>query len=378
MRRLGGYTFRLLGADVRLHPSWFLVLPLVAVALAVSRPELTGDPLDGPTVVLGIVAAALLLVAAIAHEAGHVAVARLRRAPYGPTTLYFFGGVETIDREPGRPRDEVLVAAGGPAASLAFALVLGTAAAVIPQGAGVAGVAREALLLGSGLTVLIGLANLLPGEPLDGGRIVYGIAWGATHDPRRARRIAGRTGRTMGLLLIGGGLVAAFAGDPADAVVFVAAGWFVRSGAIAAERREGVRDLVGALRVEDAMDRDAPALAPTLTLDTFASAALETGDPDAFAVRRDGELVGVLGLRAIRRLRRDRWPTIRVEDAMTALADLTSLAPSAPLWPAIEELQRSGGDALPVVGEGGVVGLLTRVSVARLVTERARIAGRVL
>jgi Zn-dependent protease len=354
------------------------VLPLIAVVLAASRSQLTGDPVDALAAATGLAIAVLALVAAVAHEAGHVVVARLRRIPYGPSTLYFFGGVETVDRPAASPRDEVLVASGGPVASLALAVALGAAAAAIPAGTGAIEAVREALILGSGLSVLIGVANLLPGDPLDGGRIVHGVAWGATGDPRRARRIAGRTGRSMGLLLIGGGFVVALAGDATDSIVLIAAGWFVRSGAIAAERREGIRDLVGELRVEDAMDRDAPALAPQLTLDTFAPAALESGDRDAFAVRRDGELVGVLGLRAIRRLRRDRWPTTRVEDAMTVLADLTALAPEAPLWPAIEELQRSGGDALPVVGETGVVGLLTRVSVARLVTERARATGRAL
>jgi CBS domain-containing protein len=288
--------------------------------------------------------------------------------------------VEAIDRPASSPRDEVLVAGGGPAASLVLALALGAAAAAVAPATpgGIAEAIHEALLLGSGLSALIGFANLLPADPLDGGRIVHGLAWGATHDAKRARRVTARTGRSMGLLLIGAGFVVALAGDAVDSIVLIAAGWFVRSGSMASERRAALRDLVGDLHVEDAMERDTPALAPQLTLDTFAPAALEAGESDAFAVRRDGELVGVLGIRSIRRLRRDRWPTIRVEDAMTALADLTPLAPDAPLWPAIEELQRSGGDALPVVGETGVVGLLTRVSVARLVTERARSAGRVL
>jgi len=380
VRRLRGPTFRLLGAEVTLHPSWIVVLPLIAVALAISRPEITGDPLDGIAVGLGVAVALLALVGALVHEGGHVAVARARRVPYGPATLYFFGGVETVDRPASTPRDEVLIAGGGPVANLVLAVLLGAAASAVAPATptGVLEAVHEALLLGSGLSALIGIANLLPGEPLDGGRIVHGIAWSVTHDRARARRTASRTGRSVGLLLMGGGFVTALAGDPVDSVVLIAAGWFVRSGAVAAERRAGLRDLVGDLHVEDAMERDAPALAPQLTLDTFAPAALETGENDAFAVRRDGELVGVLGIRSIRRLRRDRWPTVRVEQAMTALADLTPLAPDAPLWPAIEELQRSGGDALPVVGETGVVGLLTRVSVARLVTERAKAAGRTL
>jgi len=380
VRRLRGPTFSLLGTEVTVHPSWIIVLPLIAVVLAVSRPQMTGDTVDSLAVVLGVAVAALTLAGALVHEIGHVAVARMRRATYGPATLYFFGGVETLDRSVATARDEVLIAGGGPVASLVLAVVLGAAATAVASTTptGVVEVIHEALVLGSGLTALIGIANLLPAEPLDGGRIVHGLAWGATHDTARARRIAERTGRSMGLLLIGGGFVIALAGDPVDSIVLIAAGWFVRSGAMAAERRARIRDLIGDLHVEDAMDRDAPALAPQLTLDTFAPAALEAGESDAFAVRRDGELVGVLGIGSIRRLRRDRWPTVRVEDAMTALADLTALSPDAPLWPAIEELQRSGDDALPVVGDAGVVGLLTRVSVARLVAERARVVGRAL
>lgn len=380
MRRLHGPTFRLLGAEVTLHPSWIIVLPVIAVALAISRPQVTGDPVDALAVALGVAVALLTLVGALVHEGGHVAIARARRVAYGPAVLYFFGGVESIERPAATPRDEVFIAGGGPVASLVLAVALGAAAAAVAPAtpSGIVEAVHEALLLGSGLSALIGIANLLPSDPLDGGRIVHGLAWGATHDAVRARRIAARTGRSMGLVLIGGGFMVALAGDPVDSVVLIAAGWFVRSGAIASERRAGLRDLVGGLCVADAMERDAPALAPQLTLDTFAPAALEGGESDAFAVRRDGEIVGVLGIRSIRRLRRDRWPTIHVEDAMTALADLTPLAPDAPLWPAIEALQRSGGDALPVVGDAGVVGLLTRVSVARLVTERSRASGRML
>jgi CBS domain-containing protein len=235
--------------------------------------------------------------------------------------------------------------------------------------------AREALAVGAGFSLLISLANLLPGDPLDGGRIVHGISWQVTGDPLRARRSTARVGRAFGLLLVGAGFVVALAGDVTSSLVLVLAGWFVRSGAVAAERRASLRDLVADLHVRDAMDADPPEVGSTLTLDTFAAAAIDAGDRDAYVVGRDGEIVGVIGVRTIRRMRRDAWQRTRAADAMVALPDLRALAPDDGLWAALEELQRTDRDALPVMLDGALVGLLTRLSVTRAVRDRARVRG---
>jgi Zn-dependent protease len=323
------------------------------------------------------VAALLALAGAVAHEAGHVVAARARRVPHGPGILYFFGGVDASDRPLSSPGDEAIVAVAGPVASLAAAAALGGLALAAASLTGaVAAAVGEALVVGAGFSLLIGLANLLPGDPLDGGRIVHGVAWRITGDVGRARRTTARVGRSVGLLMVGAGFVVALAGDVTSSIVLILAGWFVRTGAIAAERRAALRDLVADLTVADAMDADPPEVPTGLTLDTFAPAAIEGGERDAFAVTRDGTVVGILGLRAIRRLRRDAWPRTRAEEAMTVLGDLRPLEPDAALWPALEELQRSGRDALPVLRDGSFAGLLTRMSATRTIRERAALTGR--
>ncbi len=378
MPALHGPSFRLLGSDVQLHVSWGAVLPLLAALVALSRlpTVLPGlDPIAAWSA--GVAAALLALVGAVAHETGHMLAARARRVPHGPTILYFFGGVDASDRPLSGAGDEGLVAIAGPVASLVVAAALGGLSVAVSSVTGDAAAAvGEALVVGAGFSLLIGLVNLLPGDPLDGGRVVHSIAWRLTGEPVRARRTTARVGRSVGLLMVGAGFVVALAGDVTSSVVLILAGWFVRTGAVAAERRATLRDLVAGLTVADAMDADPPEVATTLTLDTFGPAALEAGDHDAFAVTRDGTVVGVLGLRAIRKLRRDVWPRTRVEEAMAGIGDLRALGPDGALWPALEELQRSGRDALPVLRDGAFVGLLTRLSATRKIRERAAVTGR--
>jgi Zn-dependent protease len=377
---VAGPSVRIAGADVRIHVSWLLVVPLVVAVLGLSRFPTTHP--DWPVAVTwaaAVAVAVLCFLAALLHEAGHAVASRGVRAAYGPSTLYFFGGVEAVERQPIGWRDELVVGFAGPAASGVLAALI-IAASVPFLGAPGLGptVIVEVATLGAAISALIGLANLIPGEPLDGGRIVHAIAWRVTGDPARATRTAGRTGRAIGLLLIGGGFVLALAGDVADSVVIILTGWLVRSGASISERRAQLRELVADAHVVDAMDRDAPSVPSQVTLDTFAPEALEAQEQDAFAVTRDAETVGIIGVRQLRRLGKGRWSSTRAADAMTPLADLHSLRPDDPLWPALQELQQSGEDALPVMADGALLGLLTRVSVTRLVTERARATGRAL
>jgi Zn-dependent protease len=378
MPALHGPSFRLLGSDVQLHVSWGAVLPILAVIVALSRLPIVlpgVDPIAAWSA--GLVAALLALAGALVHESGHVLAARARGVAYGPTILYFFGGVDASDRPLSGAGDEGLVAIAGPAASLVAAGGLGVLAVAVSSVAGDGAAAvREGLVVGAGFSLLIGLVNLLPGDPLDGGRIVHSLAWRVTGDPLRARGTTARVGRSVGLLMVGAGFVVALAGDVTSSIVLILAGWFVRTGSVAAERRATLRDLVSGLSVADAMDADPPEVATTLTLDTFGPAAVEGGDHDAFAVTRDGTVVGVLGLRAIRKLRRDAWPRTRAEEAMAGIGDLRALGPDGPLWPALEELQRSGRDALPVMRDGAFVGLLTRLSATRTIRERAALSGR--
>jgi CBS domain-containing protein len=228
------------------------------------------------------------------------------------------------------------------------------------------------------LNLILGLVNLIPAYPLDGGRIVRAFAWRRTGVERDGWRAAAAAGRTMSVLVIVGGAALIFVGEVTNGAMVVLSGWFLRLSARAIEERVKVNDLIGDLSVGDVMERDGPTVRPGLTVDTFAEQLLDVEVPvTAIPVLAGEEVVGILGVRQVRRLRAGDRQTARVEDAMVKPPKLPMLAPGDPLVAGAERLQRAGLDGLPVLEDGRLAGVLTRRSIGLVVKARtdARRAG---
>lgn len=364
---------RLFGFEIRVHVSWTVILAIIAVTVATRiedlAPGITGT---GRWVVGGVVAAAFLL-SALAHELGHAIAARRAGLPGGPVVIYFFGGAASMDLEARRPRDEIVTALAGPAVSLvvgvvfiavsAVGLVLGTPTSL--------DVGRVAVLIG-GLNLVLGGLNLLPAFPLDGGRIVRGIGWARTGDAAAGLRLAARTGRWLGIVMAGLGIVLILAIDSIDGLMLAVAGWFVVSSARAVERNAEIDALLEGVQVADVMDIDPSGIAPGLTLDTFADQFLAAGGRGSLPVTRGDAFVGMLGASQVRRVRRDRWAATRVEDLMIDSGDLPEVGPDTSLRVALDRLRRSGLDGLPVRVDGILTGIVTRRAVGEAIRDRLR------
>lgn len=362
---------RILGFEIRVHVSWAVILAIIVVTVA-SQVERVAPAVDAPIRwLIGAIVAIAFLLSALAHDLGHAVAAR--RAGLGGRTIdvYFFGGAASPATDARTPREEITVALAGPAVSIALGLgllavaVVGAAVRVGPAAA----IGQVALVVGV-MNILLGVANLLPAFPLDGGRIARGVAWARTGDPERGLRIAGRTGRWLGLAMAGVGIVLIVAVDSVDGLMLALGGWFLVSSARAVERHADVDRLLDGITVDDVMDRDVSGVPAGLTLDTFGDQVLEEGAAGSVPVIRGPEFVGMLGARQVRRVRRARWSETRAGDLMTARDALPVIAPDTTLRAALDHLHRTGLDGLPVLESGELRGVVTRRAVAEAVRDR--------
>ncbi|HEX8026524.1 MAG TPA: site-2 protease family protein [Candidatus Limnocylindrales bacterium] len=366
---------RLFGLEVRVNLGWILVLAVIGY-LAYSTLDLVQPPIDRVAVwVLSILVALGFFLTSAAHDLAHALMARRRGVPVTGVSVSFFGGASPLDPPAEDPRTDLAIALAGPAASIAIGLVLG-AITLILNLAATAGSALElvvaTLAVISGLNLLVGVVNLVPGYPLDGGRIVRAIAWRRTGRIDSGWRAAAITGRIAGYVVIGGGLIVMAAGPFTNGAMTALSGWFLVLSSRQINDRVRVNRLIGGLHVKDAMETSTVSVGPNLTVDTFAGQLLDgEGDMTAVPVVSDGDVVGLLGARQLRRLQRRLWATTRVGDVMAKPPRLVLLSALDSLEGAVERLYRAGLDGLPVVEDGALVGVLTRTSVGKLVHERS-------
>jgi Zn-dependent protease len=367
---------RLFGFEIRLHPSWVVIVAIVTV-LVVGQMEASAAGVPVPLRWLtGAVVAAAFLLSVLSHELGHGVAARRRGIEVGPITLYFFGGSASFELEVERPRDEVVVALAGPAVSFVIGVILaiiGIAASEsrVPLFDVIAGIA----LVLSVLNLVLAAANLLPAYPLDGGRVVRAAVWARTGDERRGSTAAAISGRMVSWIIVAVGVLVALVGDAVDGLMIALSGWFLGTASRGIQRRLAVQDLLKDVRVGDVMDRTVNSITPNLTVDTFGDRLLETESTSALPVLRDDTIVGLVTASQVRKLRRRLWPTTRAEDHMLAPPALPLLRVGDTLWSALDGLRRTGLDGLPVVEGAGLLGVITRRAILAAIQQQAGIRG---
>ncbi|TAJ99326.1 MAG: CBS domain-containing protein [Chloroflexota bacterium] len=370
---IGVPVARLFGIEIRLQLGWVLVVAFVAAIAAIQVSA--AEPSINPALqwLLGGIVAAGFFASALVHDLSHAVLARRRGVEVRSILISFFGGTTPLDPASTNPRDDLVIAVAGPIVSvgLGAALALG-AAAVDAAGGAAATVATQVLAVLAVLNLVLGVVNVIPAYPLDGGRIVRAIAWRRTGREKDGWRAAGLAGRIVGLSVIAGGFVVVALGDFTNGAMIGLSGWFLVLSARAIRERIRVDELIGDLRVGDVMEIDTPTVHPGLTVDTFAGQLLDREVPTtAIVVVQDDAVLGILGVRQVQRLRPAELAAKRVEDVMVRPPRLPIVTPLDGLVGAVERLQRSGLDGLPVVEGGRLAGVLTRRSIGLAVQARS-------
>lgn len=366
---------RIFGIEVRIHLSWVVILAIITVGVGGQLTSTQPGWSDALRWGVAGTVALLFLLSVLAHELAHGLVARSHGMGGGSVTLLFFGGATTAGKEATRPADEALVAAAGPIASGVVAaafIALFLVAISVPGHVG--GAVAQVSLVVAALNGLLALLNMIPVYPLDGGRVLRALIWRATGSQRRGSRGVVLVSRLLGWMLIAFGIAVMLTGDTLDGVMLSICGWFLSGTARAVDRRLAMEDLLRGMRVENVMERDLPAVAPQLTLDTFAAQYLASGEGTSLPVMRDERLLGLIGISQLRRTRRSAWPTMHASDVMVSPPKLPTLAPEDELWSALERLRGTGLDGLPVLEGDNLIGVLTRRGVVNAIQSRGRAA----
>ena len=366
---------RIAGIDLSIHPSWLVIAFLVTYSLA--EFQFPSEFRGWSTTAYWLVAAAtalLFFASVLAHELSHAILARRFGLKVQGITLFIFGGATSIDSDSRTPREEALIAVAGPATSIAIGLVLLGLDLVVAQ-------PQAAALLGwlGFINLMLGAFNLIPGFPMDGGRVLRAILWKVRGNRLAATRSAAVVGRLFAYGLIGLGVYLALrpGGSIFSGLWLALIGWFLSNAAEATVAQAGVESSLSGVRVRDAMDLDPPSVTPNEPVTELVQERLLRGEDRSFLVRHDdGGLAGIVTLGDVRRLPRDDWAAARVTDIMTRHTELATIGPDAPLADALRLIQEREVGQLPVVDDEhgrDAVGLVTRRGILRLIEARMKL-----
>lgn len=356
MSRHGIPIGRILGISIDLDFSWFLIVGLLTWMLAVSYfPAEYHDWSSVEYWLMGLLAAVLLFVSVLIHELAHSVVARHFGISVPRITLFLFGGVSQIATEPSGAGEEFWISIVGPLTSLAIAAFCWELEPLLGPDP-----ARALVRYLAWLNLVLALFNLVPGFPLDGGRVFRAIMWRITGNYHRATIAAGIAGRFFGFILIFWGVWQALMGNIGGGIWIAIIGWFLESAANSQLQQETLRATLGDHRVLDAMQRDFVQAPAETTVQEVVDRGLAPTSSRFAIVTEGGAAVGLVTLTSIREVPREQWLTVAIGQIMVPFQKVATTQPNAVLWSALEKMGRDGVNQLPVLDGGGVVGVLSR------------------
>jgi Zn-dependent protease len=351
---------KILGIPIGLDYSWFVIFALLTWTLAGSYypAEFKGWP---PVLYwfMGAVTAIMLFVSVLLHELGHSAVALRYKIPVRSITLFLFGGVAQIGAEPPSAIAEFFIAIAGPLVSLALGILFYAVQPLVASIEPISGLAKYLAYINLSLV----LFNLIPGYPLDGGRVFRAIVWAITGNMRRATLIAANVGRCFAFLFIFTGVWQMFNGNFGGGLWIAFIGWFLDNAASAQVQEVMLQGLLAGHKVSQAMSTHCAAIPADLTLQQLVDEHIFGSGQRCFFVNRGDNTVGLMTLHQIKEVPRPKWATTSAAQVMLPLEQLKYTDPDTELWAALQEMDRDGVNQLPVTQDHHVIGMLNREDV---------------
>jgi Zn-dependent protease/CBS domain-containing protein len=363
--------FRIAGVDIEVHWSWLLVFVLLTWTLATGLFDQKFEDWSGAERWVAASATSIVFFGSIlAHELSHSIMANRLGIPVRRITLFVFGGVSHLEGESRTPREEFLIAIAGPAASFAIAALLGVLAAILLQIFEPAAIVAAYL---GGANAIIGVFNLIPGFPLDGGRVLRALLWKVTNGLLRATRLASWVGTVVAYGLMALGIVLMLLVDVISGLWLVFIGWFLRNAAESSYQQVLIRHLLGSVPVRALVDRSYEWVAPDMTLQILLDEHILPRSARCFAVTSGLGLGGIITVKDVRRFPKTAWPSTTVAQAMTPADRLVAISPERSLDEALHLMGKRNVHQLPVMENGTLVGFVTRADILRTVQMRVEL-----
>jgi len=356
---------RVFGIDITLDLSWFMIIVLVVLSIHTQFALYYEDAVPAPALwAAALVEGLLFFGSVLVHELSHSLVARQLGVGVHSITLFIFGGISSLDEEPERAQDELLISGAGPLASFAIGVIAGIAALLLPAGT----FPRYFFHWLSVTNFILALFNLLPGFPLDGGRVLRAAVWKATGNMARGTRVASLAGTAIayGLMTLGV-MLFLFNGGIINGLWFILIGWFLLNAAQSGLVDLKVRRILMHHAVRQVLRTDCPRVPGSTSLEDFVDRHLLRTGERCFFVTEDEALTGLLNLRDLNAVPRERWAETLVRTVMTPVDRVRRLSINDSLLSAMEAMNRERVQQMPVVDEGKLVGVVTRDSLLRVV-----------
>src|SRR5438445_2500680 len=359
---------RIAGISIGLHYSWFIIALLIALSLAqhfrAVAPQWSGIEVWMAAVITGLLFFATLLL----HELAHSLVAKTRGLRVRAITLFALGGVSQIETEASDAKSEFWIAIAGPVTSVVIGLVvLGTAwVNGWKPGTEPATPVISVLVWLGYINIMLAVFNMIPGYPLDGGRVLRAVIWWITRNADRATRLAAQVGQVVAFIFILLGLFQFFKGQNFGGLWLAFIGWFLldasRASYVSVELMAGLRGR----HVADLMDRECATVEGHLSLQDFVNEYLLRSGRRCYVVVRGGEVTGLITPNEVKAVPRELWPQTSIQSVMRPLGQLRTVSPETPALQALEMMSSEDINQLPVMSNGRLEGVFSRSHVLRI------------
>lgn len=366
---------RLFGIEIGLHFSWFIIAALLTTSLAAHLYAVNREWSNVVIWTAAAVAALAFFAAILLHELSHAAVARARGVPVPSITLFALGGIARMGRDTADARTEFWMGLAGPimsvfigGAALGLASLLGWNYDATPETPGMV------MLVWFGfINITVAAFNMIPGFPLDGGRVLRAIIWWWSGNQVRATRTAAALGQVVAIGFIGIGLLSFAFGAGFGGLWLAFIGLFLSEAARAAAFETTVTENLRGVRVGDVMSHECATVPRTTAISEVAEEVLRTGKRCFFVVD-DGRVAGMMTPQELRAVPRERWNVTPASEAMRPLERLHKVDADAPVTEALEAIASEDVNQLPVLERGKLRGVISRDHIMRLLSARAELS----
>jgi len=358
---------------IEVNYSWFIILGLIIFTLGSGYFPYINPGLDSSIYwLLASISALLLFASLLAHELSHAIVARRNNIPIHGITLFVFGGVAQMDAEPSSPIIEFKMAIAGPIMSFTLALLFFALSQLLFT-LGTSGPIISLLYYLFMINIVVGVFNMIPGFPLDGGRVLRALLWHVFKDIKKATAIASNLGKLFAFILMAFGIFNIISGALVSGIWLIFVGLFLQEAAEVSYRQIIMKKMLAGVGIKSLMTRDVITVPTTINLDELVNSYFFKYRHASFPVMEDDLILGLVTFHDLKEIPRQEWPTRNVKEIMLPLSELLVINQNADAMDALAKMAQNGIGRLLVIENTKLIGIISQKDIMQLFKFRAAV-----